>query len=332
MSERILIVGAGAIGGVLAAYLAAAGRTVTLFARGDTARLVSERGIRLTTPDQQTLHARPQVVTSATAAGKQDIVLFATKAFSLPAAMAAVLPAIGPDTVVAPVVNGVPWWFGTVEYPVRAVDPTGSLVAAIRADRLVGATIYSPVRRTEAGEWIHTVPGKLTLGPTHVGGSPAAADRIASVFNGTAYTAAVSLDIRRAVWSKLVTNASFNTLCSLTGARQIDVARDPHLGELALRIMREIEVLARACGAGIDGDIKKYFDQAYNSGAHKPSTLHDFEAGRAVELAALVDAPLELAARCGVPMPTLEMVGAAVRLKAVSAGLLPSTEFEPIAK
>ena len=111
-------------------------------------------------------------------------------------------------------------------------------------------------------------------------------------------------------------------LCSLTGAQQIDVAQDKTLGECALGIMREIETLARACGSGINGAIQDYFDQAFNKGTHKPSTLHDFEAGRQVEVAALADAPLELARQRGVAMPTLALIGAAVRLKAASAGLL----------
>ena len=326
MRDRIMIVGAGAIGGVLAGYLAAAGRRVTLFARGDTARIVAEHGIRLTTPDQRILHSRPRVVTTVSAAGEQDIVLFATKSFSLPAAMQSVLPAIGPKTVVAPVMNGVPWWFGAALRPVRAVDPDGSLIGAIPADRLVGATIYSPARRTDSGEWIHMVPGKLVVGPTVAGGSDAASKRVAGVFEGTEYGAVVTADIHRAVWSKLVTNGSFNPLCSLTGAQQIDVARDKTLGACALAIMREIETLARACGSGIEGVIHTYFDQAYNRGTHKPSTLHDFEAARRVELAAIVDAPLELARQNGVAMPTLELIGAAVRLKAVSAGLLPGAK------
>ncbi len=323
MRDRIMIVGAGAIGGVLAGYLAAAGRRVTLFVRGDTARMVAEQGIRLTTPDQRILHSRPRVVTSISAAGEQDIVLFATKAFSLPAAMQSVLPAIGPKTVVAPVVNGVPWWFGTALHPVRAVDPDGSLIGAIPADRLVGATIYSPARRTDSGEWIHMVPGKLVVGPILAGQSDAAAKRVAAAFEGTGYGAVVTADIHRAVWSKLATNGSFNPLCSLTGAQQIDVARDKTLGACALAIIQEIETLARACGSGIEGVVQTYFDQAYNRGTHKPSTLHDFEAGRQVELAAIVDAPLELALQRGVAMPTLALIGAAVRLKALSAGLLP---------
>jgi 2-dehydropantoate 2-reductase len=323
MTDRILIVGGGAVGGVLCAYLIAANRNVTLLARGDTARLIAEQGIRLTTPEKQTVIARPHVVTSADEAGTQDIVIFATKAFSLPEAMQEVARAMAPHTLVVPAVNGVPWWFGTPQEPVQSVDPDGSLVRAIPPGQLVGATIYSPVSRTQTGEWLHAAPGRLTLGPTVAGESSAASDRVAAIFAGTAYTTVVTTDIHRAVWSKLVTNASFNTLCALTGSNQMDVARDDSLGKIAKDIMREIESLARATGSGIDGPISKYFDQAYHRGHHKPSTLHDFEAGRMVELAAIVDAPLELATRHGLELPMLSLIGAAVRLKAATAGLLP---------
>ena len=323
MKDRVLIVGGGAVGGALCAYLGAAHRNVTMLARGDTARLIAERGIQLTTPTKERIVARPRVVLHANEAGIQDIVLLATKAFSLPEAMKALSGAIGPGTLVVPVVNGVPWWFGTPDAPIRAVDPTGSLIAAIPSDRLVGATIFSPVSRTQSGEWVHAAPGRLTLGPTIPGESNAASNRVAAIFDGTAYTASVTTDIHRAVWSKLVTNASFNTLCALTGANQMAVARDDRLGKLAQTIMREIAALADAAGSGIDGPISQYFDQAYNKGLHKPSTLHDFEAGRTVELAAIVDAPLELAARYGLALPMLSMIGAAVQLKAATAGLLP---------
>lgn len=323
MTDRVLIVGAGAIGGIFAGYLAAAGRPVTVLARGENAQHIARDGIRLTTPDQQALHGRPRVVTSGVEAGVHDIVLLTTKAFSLTAAMAAARPAIGAHTLVSPVVNGVPWWFGTAQAPIRAVDPDGSLSAAIAPDQLVGGTTYSPAHRPAPGHWAHTVAGKLTVGPSQRGGSTAGAERIANAFAGTAFGAVAVPDVHHAVWVKLMTNAAFNPLCALTGARQIDVARDPELGRAVQSIMREIAALARAHGSDIDANVSPSFEQAYNKGVHKPSMLQDFDAGRSVELGAIVDAPLELAGRVNVPMPVLQAFGAAVRLKAMSAGLLP---------
>ncbi len=327
MNESILIVGAGAIGGMLAGYLASARRNVTVLARGETAAALTTRGLNLTTADGRLLASHPRVVASGAELPVQDVVLFATKAFSLGAAMAAAQPAIGPRTLVAPVVNGIPWWFGTAAQPVRAVDPHGRLAAAIAPDCLVGAVIYSPAWRDVAqARWTQTTPGRLTLGPPVAGASTAAAERIAAVFAGSTFDAEVTTNIRRAVWSKFATNAAFNTTCALTGARQCDVARDPVLGRAAHAIMSEIEALARASGSGVAGSLDDRMTQAREKGIHKPSTLQDFEAGRQIELGALVDAPLELAAHLQVPMPTLELIGAAVRLKAAAAGLLPPNE------
>lgn len=326
MTDRVLIVGAGAIGGMFAGYLAAAGRPVTVLARGENAQVIARDGIRLSTPDQQSLHGRPRVVTRGAEAGVHDIVLLTTKAFSLPAAMSVARDAIGPDTLVSPVVNGVPWWFGTTQAPIRAVDPDGSLSAAMAPDQLVGGTTYSPAHRPGPGQWAHTVPGKLTVGPSRRGGSMAGAERIARAFEGTAFGAVAVPDVHHAVWAKLMTNAAFNPLCALTGARQIDVARDPELGRAVQSIMREIAALARAFGCDIEAGAGASFDQAYHKGVHKPSMLQDFDAGRPVELGAIVDAPLELAARAGVPMPVLQAFGAAVRLKAMAAGLLPDAQ------
>jgi len=319
----VLIVGAGAIGGALCAYLEAAGRPASLLARGENARNIAGGGIRLTTPDNKILHARPRVVTAAAGLGAQDAVLLATKSFSLPAAMAAAAPAIGPQTLVVPVVNGVPWWFGTAKEPLRAVDPDGILAASVPYERLVGATIYAPVKRVTATEWVHTGQGKLVIGAAIRGGSEHASRLVAELFRGAALTTLIAADIHRAVWTKLMTNATFNTLCALSGARQCDVARDTHLGPVAREIMREIEALAIASGSGIEGTVETHFQAAYEKGLFKPSTLQDLEAGRPLEVAALVDGPLELAQRYGVPMPALRVAGAALRTKAATLGLLP---------
>jgi 2-dehydropantoate 2-reductase len=293
-----------------------------VLARGENARTIASDGIRLTTPDRKVLHARPRVVTVAAELGPQDAVILATKSFSLPAAMAAAAPAIGPETVVVPVVNGVPWWFGTAKEPLRAVDPDGFLAASVPYGRLVGATIYAPMKRVTPAEWLHTGQGKLIIGPAAPGGSEDASKLVAELFSG-ALTTLVAADIRRAVWTKIVTNATFNTLCALTGARQCDVARDTHLGPVAREIMREIEALAIASGSGIDGTVDEYFEAAREKGLFKPSTLQDLEAGRPLELAALVDGPLELARRHGVSMPGLRVAGAALRAKATAMGLVP---------
>jgi 2-dehydropantoate 2-reductase len=319
--KQVLIVGAGAIGGALCAYLEAAGRPAALLARGENARNIASGGIRLTTPDNRVLHARPRVVTAVAGLGTQDAVILATKSFSLPEAMAAAAPAIGPRTIVVPVVNGVPWWFGTANEPLRAVDPGGFLAGSVPYERVVGATIYAPVKRAAPAEWLHTGQGRLIIGPATPGGSEDASGLVAELFSGAALTTLIAADIHRAVWTKIMTNATFNALCALTGARQCDVARDAHLGPVAREIMREIEALAIASGSGIEGTVEKHFETAYEKGTFKPSTLQDLEAGRPLELAALVDGPLELAQRYGVPTPGLRVAGAALRAKATTMGL-----------
>lgn len=319
---RILIVGAGAIGGMLAAYLSAAGRTVNLVARGVNAERIAQLGIRLTTPDQRVVHGRPAVVTPAATLAPHELVLITTKAFAHAEALAIAARAIGPATLVVPIANGIPWWFGTPAAPIRAIDPDGGLASAVPAERLVGSTIYSPAHRDDHGEWFQAVAGRLTLGPAVAGGDIDAAERVARAFDGCGYPAVVVPDVHRAVWSKLVTNAAFNPLAALTGARQADIARDPQLGPIALKIMREVEALAQRSGSTIDGSVEASFANARELGRHKPSMLQDIEAKRRIELAAIVDAPLELASRHGLPMPLLEAVGAAIRLKARTAGLL----------
>lgn len=323
MTRQVLIVGAGAIGGILCAYFESAGQPITLLARGDNARNIERDGIRLTTPDGTKLHARPRVATEAAGLPPQDVVILATKSFSLPAAMAAVAPVVGPGTVVMPVVNGVPWWFGSAAQPLRSVDPEGALARAVPYERLVGATIYAPSKRPSPTEWLHSGLSKLVIGPVAPQGGDAHAQGVAQLLRGSPLVAVVAPDIHQAVWTKMMTNAPFNSLCALTGGLQSDVARDAHLGPVARQIMQEIEALAIACGSSIEGGVEHYFRIAREKGMFKPSTLQDIEAGRPLELAALVDGPLELAERHGVPMPALNTVGATLRLKAIIGGLLP---------
>ena len=140
MALNILVAGAGAVGGLLCAYLHAAGHRVSLLARGQNAQQIDALGIRLRTPTLETIHARPNVVCSVAGMGMQDLVIVATKAFSLSEVMAAVAPVIGGSTSVMPVLNGLPWWLGDASAPLRSLDPYGELaVADRRADRAVEA-------------------------------------------------------------------------------------------------------------------------------------------------------------------------------------------------
>lgn len=321
MPIKVLIAGAGAIGGMLSAYLEAAGQPVTLLARGDNARQIEQGGVHLVTPDQQHIHARPRVVTDPMACGEQDLLIVATKAFSLAAVIDAAAPALGNKTLVLPIVNGLPWWMGTDDAPLESLDPQGRLRRAIPAQRLIGSSLYAPTRRESPTQWVNSGQARLIIGS--VNGDKAAAQSVAALFAGSPLAVAVVDDVRQAVWTKLAVNACFNTLCALTGARQAEVAHDPDLGPVARQIMQEIEALTRASGSRMDTRIDTLFQTVLDKGAFKPSTLQDIEAGRPLELAALVDAPLELARQLNLPMPMLATLGAALRLKARCAGLLP---------
>src|SRR5258705_11113742 len=136
------------------------------------------------------------------------------------------------------------------------------------------------MKRVTPTEWLHTGQSKLVIGPAAARGSEDASRQIAELFRGAGLTTLVAADIHRAVWTKLVTNATFNTLCALTGARQCDVASDTHLGPVAREIMREIEALAIASGSGIEGTGETPFQAAYKNGKFKPSTLPDIEQAR----------------------------------------------------
>ena len=305
MSGRIAVVGAGAVGGWLAARLALAGHEVmALGSRGPIDALtVSEGG--------GTLTARFMRFD-----GAADVALIAVKAPALAAAVATARSFIGPATTVVPLLNGVAWWF-TPE-PLAAVDPDGGISAAIPLAQLVGSVVHAATSR--AGDTI-TVKhvDRLILGEL----DGAISDRVAGLcdlFEGVGIRCDASANIRRDIWYKLWGNATINPLSALTLA-----TADRLLAEckpFLLAGMAELARLGAAIGCPIEESGEDRMAVTARLGAFKTSMLQDVEAGRPIELEALLGAPIELAHRSGVPVPTLESLYAMTRLMAESRGLL----------
>jgi 2-dehydropantoate 2-reductase len=325
---RVCVIGAGAIGGVIAAWLARAGHQVTVVARADHLAALQTGGLRLedriagsgfTVP----VDARP----SAAGLGHQDLVVLGVKG----PAMAEVLPQVGPllgkDTIVLPAINGVPWWYFLQEggpfdgRPINALDPDGHLLTLIPAQHLVGCVVHVAGEMMAPGVIAQTAHRKLIIGDVQRGTSKRL-QALGEVLGQAGFEAVVSSDIRRDLWVKLIGNLAFNPLAALTGMRMDEMLAQTGLVALARQLIEESNQVARALGVETGIDTETRITMARTIGRARLSTLQDFDRGRRPELEGLLGSVIELAAWVHQPVPTIEHVAALTYARARALGLI----------
>jgi 2-dehydropantoate 2-reductase len=304
---RFLIAGAGAIGAYIGARMARAGFDVTLFARGPHLKAMQNHGVKVKGAEES-FDSHPRIVDSLEQAGPADVVFLAVKAHSLPQLAPQLKPVLGPDTTVVSTQNGVPWWFfqgcgGEWEGTrLERVDAGGAVSAAIEARRVLGSIVYLSTEVTAPGVIEHIEGNRISLGEPN-GSRSERSRRIADALIASGLKAPVTTRIRNEIWVKLLGNVAFNPVSALTGYPLVEMVRDPDISELVRNIMRETEAVATRLGLELPVSIEQRMAGAEKVGAHKTSMLQDLEAGRPLELEAIVGAVIELAERTGVPMP-----------------------------
>jgi 2-dehydropantoate 2-reductase len=317
---RFAIVGAGAIGGYLAARLALAGHEVAVVARGRNLEALRRDGLHLRLENGVNLHATTlHAVERMADAGPQDAVLLTVKAHQIGDVAAELGPLYGPATIVVPMVNGIPWWyFHRLAGPhegrrLESVDPGGRIAAAIASERIVGSVVH-PAARLCAPGVVEVVEGnRFTLGEPD-GSRSERVLALAQALIGAGFKAPVAKDLRSEIWVKLWGNLSFNPLSALTHATLEELCDYEPTRRIAARMMREAQAVGEALGATFKVSLEQRIAGARAVGAHKTSMLQDLEQGRALELAALVGAVIELGAITGVATPTIEALHAMVSL------------------
>lgn len=322
---KICVFGAGAVGGHIAAKLAARGHDVSVVARGAHYEAMRDRGITLI-HGAQTIHGRVRT----TDPGVQDFVFVTLKANALGAFAEAAPRLVAKDTGVVFAQNGIPWWYGLGLSPGRPrppdlsrLDPQQKLVRAIPVQNILGCVVYSANEVREPGVIVNNVPGNNML----VVGQADDADsekvrKLRSLLTETDLFSPPTTDIRQAVWGKLVQNLSTAALCTLVGATVKEVRGDPGLALLSKRLAEEARAIARAHGVDPEGAPQRPGGgQSAGAIAHKPSLLQDYERGKPMEIAALLAAPLEFARAAKLAAPTLEAVVSLVVFKATAKGL-----------
>jgi 2-dehydropantoate 2-reductase len=313
----IAVLGAGAIGSAVAFALARAGLDPTLIARGATLAAIRRDGLRVDRPEGGGA-VWLEASDDPAALGPQDLVIGALKAQDWPAALPALLPLIGPQTALLPAVNGVPWWyFDGIRHRlagarVAAVDPDGALIAALPAQTVVGAVVYMGVTRVAPGVANWTSGDRFVIG--EAAGPPGLRiHRVAEALRRAGFRVAISDDIRGEIWAKLLGNAPFNSLSAIARACVDEIMHDPGLSRIALRSMHEVAAVAAALGAPSAIPVEERFRMNAELGAFRTSMLQDFEAGRPLELGALIDAVVEIGGEVGVATPMTEALGALAR-------------------
>jgi 2-dehydropantoate 2-reductase len=322
---KVAVVGAGAIGGWLAARLALAGETVSVIARGATLQNIGARGIELRAGGRTEL-ARVRTAASAAELDAQDVVLITVKAPALPALASTLRPLLREDTLVLHAGNGLPWWYFLPPgrpcsgLRLRSVDPDGAIEAAFPLAQVLGLSVFASCHCPAPGVVQHTAGGRLVLGEP-AGGSSARVEQLASRLQAAGLDAQASADMRRDIWLKLLGNACFNPVSLLTGAHTDDMIDAPDLHALFVRMMEEAIAIGGRLGLRLQVDPSQRIAQARALGHIKTSMLQDLEARRAVELDAILGSLVECAAAVAMPAPTLEGIFALARMRARHAGL-----------
>ena len=324
---KICIFGAGAIGGLMGAKLAAKGDVdVTFIARGPHLAAMREHGVKLISEGtEQIVH--PRCVESAEEAGPQDYVLVTLKAHSLPSAAKQMQPLLGPDTAIVSAVNGIPWWYfhgigGAYEGRiVQSVDPDGQVSALLPPSRAIGCIVYPAAEVTAPGVIDHGYGDRFSLGEPDGSRSPRA-QALSEALIAAGFKAPVRPKIRDELWVKLWGNMAFNPISALTTATLDVLTGDEGQRGVARAMMLEGQRVAEALGVRFAIDVDKRIAGAAEVGAHKTSMLQDLERGRPMEIEALLGAVVELADWVGEAAPISRTVLALVRARARAAGCL----------
>ena len=327
---NITVIGAGAIGGLMAAKLAAAGEAVSVVARGEHLKAIRERGLVLKEGGEEIV-ARVDATDRIADASRPDLVLLAVKAHQLAPIAPDVASILSPATMVITAQNGIPWWYffkhGGPHEGVRlkSVDPRGVIADHLPIDAIIAGIVYQAAEIESPGVIRHIEGNRFPL--AEIDGLKS--ERIAALsrrFFKAGFKSPVLTDVRAEIWTKLWGNLAFNPISALTRAMLDDICRFPQTRALAAAMMREAQAVGEAFGVKFRISVEQRIAGAEGVGAHKTSMLQDIEHGRAIEIEALLGSVVELARLAEVATPQLDAVYAVAKLlgETVARGGVPA--------
>lgn len=319
---RIAIVGAGAVGGVIAgSLLESGGHEVAVVARGAHLAAIRRDGLTVIRPSHRVV-GRPIATDDPRTLGLQDLVIVSLKGHGLPAVAPRLPPLLSPSTIVICAQNGIPWWFlkgldaPERDQPLEVVDPGGGVWRALSAARNLGCVISLPAAVRGPGVVEHQAEmRRLVLGPPQAGADEDALTTSVQVLREAGLDASPTPDIRTALWRKLALNVVFGPVGVLTGAGvgAIEAARE--LFDARERLVQECAAVAHAWGSDIAADVPRLLAPGAGPAHHKSSMLQDHEAGRVLEIDPILTAVTDLARRRSVSVPMIALLLGLVKLK-----------------
>jgi 2-dehydropantoate 2-reductase len=329
---KTAIVGAGAIGAYIGTRLAVAGRAqVCALARGATLASLRTQGWRADVGHER-LQAPARASDQPAELGVQDLIVIAVKAPALATLAPTLAPLIGPHTLVMPAMNGVPWWFtqgqpALGDAPLASVDPGGRIGAALPLAQVIGCVVHMSCSAPEPGLVRHKmgqglIVGEAVTGPQ--GGDGPRVDAVAGLLRHAGFEVTASPDVRHDVWYKLWGNLTMNPISAITGATIDRLLADPQVRDFCSAAMLEAQAIGARIGCPIAQTPEDRHAITARLGAFKSSMLQDVEAGRAIELDAIVSAVHELGQRLGIATPAIAALLGLTRVFAVQRGLYPA--------
>jgi 2-dehydropantoate 2-reductase len=310
----------------MAVKLVQAGVDVSIVARGPHLAAIQSRGLTLIEDGADPVTVQVRASANAADLGVQDYVIVTLKAHSVPPVVGAMQPLIGPDTTIVSGVNGVPWWYfhkigGPLEGTrLRSVDPGDVQWNGFGPDRVLGCVVYPAAEVSEPGVIRHVEGNRFSLGEPD-GSKSDRATALSQVLQSAGLKAPVRPRLRDELWVKLWGNLSFNPISALTHATLDVLCTDPGTREVARRMMVEAQVVAEKLGVSFPIDVDRRIEGGAAVGAHRTSMLQDLDAGRPMEIDALVASVQELGRITETPTPTIDTVLALVALRGRVAGL-----------
>jgi 2-dehydropantoate 2-reductase len=316
---KIVIVGAGATGGFLGARLARGGSDVTLVARGPHLLAMRRDGVRVVAEGDDFV-AHPVCTDDMAVVGSADVVFLTVKAHALTSLAPQMGALLGPSTAVVTAQNGLPWWYFLQGYAgplagtqLRTVDPGGAIAGNLDGARVIGCVVYPATRVVEPGVIEHVEGTRFSIGEPDGSKSPRS-QAVAAELVRAGLKAPVRPRIRNELWLKLLGNVAFNPISALTRATLVDVVGLAETRAVARAVMEEADSVARRLGVEMELGIDQRLAGAARVGAHKTSTLQDVEAGRPLEVEALLGAVVETGELLGLQLPALKTLYACTRL------------------
>jgi 2-dehydropantoate 2-reductase len=324
---KVCIYGAGAIGGFIGTRLGVQGHALSAVARGATHAALSAHGLRLRMKDQE-IRTPVMAAENPAALGPQDLVVVAVKGPAMAAVAARIAPLLGPDTIVLTAMNGVPWWFFSgmpgpyADSRLATLDPEDAIAAAIPVHHVIGCVVHASCTSPEPGVVQHAMGQGLIIGEP-AGGSSKRVAAVADALTRAGFETKISERIQQDIWYKLWGNMTMNPASAFTGATVDRILDDPLANGFCQAVMREAKTIGAAIGCPIEQTVEDRNAITRKLGAFKTSMLQDVEAGKPIELDALLTVVREIAQRANVQAPNLAALLGLTRVFARTRGLYP---------